>query len=206
VLSQNFLEGLRKAMKDYSQDIRFQIDIKTLHRRDSPLGYMKLADVYHVTMSDLARNSVPHYYFLKFLSVKLYFRVLNSMHGSRNSSVGIALGYGLDDRVFKSRQRLGIFLFTTASRTALGPTQLPIQWLPGALSLGVKRPGREVDRSPPSSAEVKKFVELYLHSPSTPSWRSAQLKHRDNFTFTLNSVHTLLRNSDSHYLQYNIIS
>jgi hypothetical protein len=27
-------------------------------------------------------------------------------------------------------------------------------------------------------------VELYLHSLNTPSWRGAQLKHRDNFTFT----------------------
>jgi hypothetical protein len=33
--------------------------------------------------------------------------------------------------------------------------QSPIQWVPGALSLGVKRPGREADQSPPSSAEVK---------------------------------------------------
>jgi hypothetical protein len=33
--------------------------------------------------------------------------------------------------------------------TALGPTQPPIQWVPGALSLGVKRPGREADHSPP---------------------------------------------------------
>jgi hypothetical protein len=48
-----------------------------------------------------------------------------------------------------------IFLFTTASKTALGgPTQPPIQWVPGALSLGVKRPGREADHSPLSSAEV----------------------------------------------------
>jgi hypothetical protein len=38
---------------------------------------------------------------------------------------------------------------------ALGPTQPPIQWIPGALSLGVKRPGREADHSPPSSAEGK---------------------------------------------------
>jgi hypothetical protein len=36
-----------------------------------------------------------------------------------------------------------------------GPTQPPIQWVPGALSLGVKRPGSEADYSPPSSAEVK---------------------------------------------------
>jgi hypothetical protein len=67
---------------------------------------------------------------------------------------------------------------------ALGPTQPPIQWVPGALYLGVKRPVREADHSPPSSAEVKEWVELYLPSPSTPSWHSALLKHRGNFTFT----------------------
>jgi hypothetical protein len=49
-----------------------------------------------------------------------------------------------------------------------GPTQPPIQWVPGALSLGVKRPGREADHSPPSSAEVKEWVELYLHSTNMP--------------------------------------
>jgi hypothetical protein len=27
-------------------------------------------------------------------------------------------------------------------------------------------------------------VELYLHSPNMASWRGAQLKYRDNFTFT----------------------
>jgi hypothetical protein len=40
-------------------------------------------------------------------------------------------------------------------RTALGPTQPSIQWVPGALSLGVKWPGCEADQSPPSSAKVK---------------------------------------------------
>jgi hypothetical protein len=54
-----------------------------------------------------------------------------------------------------------------ASRPALGPTQPPSQ---GALSLGVKRPGREGDHSPPSSAEFKECVELYLHSPNTLSF------------------------------------
>jgi hypothetical protein len=42
--------------------------------------------------------------------------------------------------------------------------------------------GREADHSPPSSAEVKEWVELYLHSPTTPSWRGAQDEHRGNFT------------------------
>jgi hypothetical protein len=49
---------------------------------------------------------------------------------------GIALGYGLDDRGFESRQGLGIFISTTVSRPALEPTQPPIQWVPVALSLG----------------------------------------------------------------------
>jgi hypothetical protein len=87
-------------------------------------------------------------------------------------------------RVFDSWQGLEIFLFTIMSRTALGPTQPPIQWVPGALSLGVKQLGREADHPPPSSAEVKEYVELYLHSPNMPSWNGVQLKHRDNFTFT----------------------
>jgi hypothetical protein len=39
--------------------------------------------------------------------------------------------------------------------------------------------GREADHSPPSSAEVKKWVELYLHFPNTPSWCGAQGEHRD---------------------------
>jgi hypothetical protein len=39
--------------------------------------------------------------------------------------------------------------------SALGPTQPPIQWVPEVISLGVKRPGREADHSPSSSAEFK---------------------------------------------------
>jgi hypothetical protein len=79
----------------------------------------------------------------------------------------IALHYGLDDRGSRVRfsAELGIFLFTTVFRTTLGPTQPPIQWVPGALSLGVKRPGCETDHLPPSRAEVKECVELYLYFP-----------------------------------------
>jgi hypothetical protein len=86
------------------------------------------------------------------------------------------LSGSLDDRGFESWLRLGNFLFTTASRLLLGPTNPRIKWVPGALSLGVQRPGREADHSPPSSAEVKECVELYLHSPNTNSWLGAQLR------------------------------
>jgi hypothetical protein len=51
--------------------------------------------------------------------------------------------------------------------------------------------GREADHSPSSSAEIKEWVELYLHSPITLSWCGAQGEHRDNFTllyFTLGLV------------------
>jgi hypothetical protein len=44
---------------------------------------------------------------------------------------------------------------------------------------------KDSNHPPPSSAEVKESVELYLHSPNMSSGRGAQLKHRDNFTFYL---------------------
>jgi hypothetical protein len=40
----------------------------------------------------------------------------------------------------------------------------PIQWVPGDLSPGLKRPGREADQSPPTSAEVKK-TWIYISTP-----------------------------------------
>jgi hypothetical protein len=39
---------------------------------------------------------------------------------------GIALGYRLNDWECESQQGVGVFLFTTMSRLALGPTQPPI--------------------------------------------------------------------------------
>jgi hypothetical protein len=79
----------------------------------------------------------------------------------------------------------GIFLFYTMSKPSLGLTQPPIQWLLGALSPGIKRLGREADISPPSNAEVKECVELYLHSPQSVFMARCLVKYRDNFTFYL---------------------
>jgi hypothetical protein len=58
------------------------------------------------------------------------------------------------DRTARSSvpSRGGIFLFATASRSVLGPTQSPLHWNLGAV---VKMPGCEADRSPPCSADVK---------------------------------------------------
>jgi hypothetical protein len=86
---------------------------------------------------------------------------------SRNSSVGIVTDYGLDDVRGRSSSlgRVTNFLFSTLFRSTLGPTHPPIQWVPGALLPRVKRLGHEADHSPPSSAEVKQNVDLYIHCP-----------------------------------------
>jgi hypothetical protein len=55
--------------------------------------------------------------------------------------------------------------WTTASSTALGPTMPPIEWIPGDLSLGVKRPRRVPDHSPPCSVEFKNACR-YTSTPS----------------------------------------
>ena len=67
--------------------------------------------------------------------------------GDRDSSVGIATLYGLDGPRIESRGGGGRD-FPHPSRPAVGPTQPPIQWVPG-LSRGVKRPGRGVDHQTP---------------------------------------------------------
>ena len=82
----------------------------------------------------------------------------------RDSSVGIATRYRLDDPGIESLWGRD---FSHPPRPVLGPTQPTV----GTGSLpGVKRPGRAVDCPPLSSAEVKERVELYLFSPSGPSW------------------------------------
>jgi hypothetical protein len=87
---------------------------------------------------------------------------------SRDSIVGIATSYRLDNRGVGVRVPVGSRIFSTSSRPVLGS----IQWVPGALSLGVKRPGREADHLPPASAEVKKMW-IYTSTPPYAFRRTA---------------------------------
>jgi len=57
----------------------------------------------------------------------------------------------------------GILGTKHCASSILGSTQ-PIQWVPGALTLGVKRPGSESDDSSPSGAEVKNAWS-YISTP-----------------------------------------
>jgi hypothetical protein len=81
----------------------------------------------------------------------------------------IARGYGLHGRD-SIPGRGKICLFSIASRPDLRSNQSPIQCVPGALSLEVKRPGREAEHSRSSSAEFKNGGAIPLF-PHTFSWR-----------------------------------
>jgi hypothetical protein len=85
--------------------------------------------------------------------------------GSRDSAVGITTGHRLDGQRIGMQIPVGSRIFSMSSRLVLGPTQPPIQWVPGALSLGVKWPGHEADHSPPISVKVKKTL-IYTYTPS----------------------------------------
>jgi len=83
--------------------------------------------------------------------------------------------YGLNDwGSILGRGKEGIFLLVaTACRSALGPTQPPIQCVLVVVSPGVKRPDRKADHSSPSVAEVKNVWSYTSTSPNTSSWRGA---------------------------------
>jgi hypothetical protein len=70
----------------------------------------------------------------------------------------VRLGHGLDDRGCRVRFPAGGWEFFPSPprpERHWGPPSLLSSGYRGALSLGVKRPGREADHSPSSSAEVK---------------------------------------------------
>jgi hypothetical protein len=84
----------------------------------------------------------------------------------RESLVGIATRYGQDgtgDRIPVGAR------FSPPVQT--GPGAHPASYTMGTGSFpGVKRPRLGVDHPPPSSAEVKQGIELYLYYPSGPPW------------------------------------
>jgi hypothetical protein len=85
----------------------------------------------------------------------------------RDSSVDVATYYWLDGPGVESRRGRDFL----PVQTGLGAHPASCTMGTGSFP-GVKRPGRGVDHPPPSCVEVKEGVELYLCSPSGPSWPS----------------------------------
>jgi hypothetical protein len=73
----------------------------------------------------------------------------------------------MDDRGFGVRIPIESrnFCFLRRPDRISGPPFLPIQWVPGPLSPGVKRQGREADRSLPTSPEIKK---MWIYTATLP--------------------------------------
>jgi len=82
---------------------------------------------------------------------------VHDISAGRDTSVGIATHHGLHGLGIESRWTD----LPHPSRPDLWPIESPLQWAQG-LFLGVKRPRGGDDNTPPSSAEVKERVQLYL--------------------------------------------
>jgi hypothetical protein len=86
---------------------------------------------------------------------------------TRDSSVGIATGYRLEDQAVGFRVSVGSRIFSSPRRPdrLWGSLNLLSNGYRGLFSGGgVKRPGREANQSPPASAEVKK-IWIYASTP-----------------------------------------
>ena len=97
------------------------------------------------------------------------------------SSVGIAIGYGLDGPGIESRW--GRY-FPHLSITTLGPIQPPVQWVPG-LSRGWRAAGAWRWPLAPSSAMVMNGLNCTSNPPmDRTACRESQRLYIVNFTFT----------------------
>jgi hypothetical protein len=86
------------------------------------------------------------------------------IHCGPGSSVGIAIGYGLDGPEIESRWGE---IFRTCPDRPWGPPSLLYNgyWV---FPEGKERPGHDADPSPASNAVGHERVELYLYSPYGP--------------------------------------
>jgi hypothetical protein len=113
----------------------------------------------------------------------LFYIVLES-NQSRDSSVGIALGYGLDDQGSRARFPAGAGNFSLQHNVKNGSGAHPASYPMGTRGSfsGGKSAGREADHTS-ISAEVKN-VWSYTSTPPYVFVAWCLVKHRDNFAFT----------------------
>jgi hypothetical protein len=113
---------------------------------------------YNTQYPGVDRNFIPHAF-----SLLMFFSHVLPTWLSRGSSVNIVSGYGLDDRAVEVRSAAEArdFFLWPLSRPALGPTQLPVQWVPG-----VKRGGGVTLTTHPHSVPRLWVSRSYTFYPS----------------------------------------
>jgi hypothetical protein len=110
---------------------------------------------------------------LVLLLANIYILIIKLEQGERSRYRDWLLA-GRHRRRSSSLGRVKNFIFFASSRPVLGPSQSPIQWIPGTVSPGVKRAGPL--QLVPMSGKRGSIIPL----PHTPLWRSAYLvNHRD---------------------------
>jgi hypothetical protein len=134
--------------------------------------------------------------FSSLLSTKIRWQFLSEFHilkKSRGSSGSIVSDYRLDDRgLIPDGQR--IFLLAPASRPALEPTQPPIQWVLGVLSLGVKH-GRGVTLTTHPHLVPRSRMSRSYNPPPTPPWHvvgQLTLPHIESLAIFVFKCHNIL--------------
>jgi hypothetical protein len=78
--------------------------------------------------------------------------------------VRLVTGYGLHEQNLLTSRGWEFFSLTPCPDWLWGPPSFLSNGCWGDLFMGVKQSGHEADNSPPTSAEVKEWMELYLHS------------------------------------------
>jgi hypothetical protein len=112
----------------------------------------------------------------------------SSAEGSRVSSVGIAIGYSLDDGVSKVQFRQGLGNFPLHHRVQTGsggPPSFLFNEYWGDRSLGVKRPGLKLTTHLHLVPRLKS--EWRLHPLLQLVFMAFLVTHRENFIFTIHN-------------------
>jgi hypothetical protein len=127
---------------------------------------------------------------------------------NRDSSVGITLGCWLDDRCSRVLFPAGAGDFSLLHRFQNSSESHPVFCPLGTRASfpGERRLGREADHSPPSRAEVKN-AWCYTSTPQYIFMAWCLVKHRNNFTFTLQEKYnpnavTKFSNTNCHFSHY----